>query len=82
MSDIDLTFPLGGFVNHSVQLFWRGCLTLKFSASWKTVMFSVLEVAGGAFSLLGESMAESPFKPVGGCVGIATSAMLNDVMKF
>ena len=39
-------------------------------------MLSVLEVAGGAFSLLGESMAESPFKPTGGGVGIATSAML------
>src|SRR4051812_36645361 len=32
-----LTFPLGGLVNHSVHLFWRGCLTLKLSLSWKTV---------------------------------------------
>ena len=48
---------------------------MKFSGSWKTVIFSVFEVAGGAFSLLEESIAASPFKPEGGAVGIATSAI-------
>ena len=47
---------------------------MKFSGSWKTVMFSVFEVAGGAFSLE-ESTAASPFKPEGGGVGMATSAI-------
>jgi hypothetical protein len=27
-------------VNHSVQVFMSGCLTLKFSGSWKTVRIS------------------------------------------
>jgi hypothetical protein len=38
-------------------------------------MFSVFEVAGGAFSLE-ESVAASPFKPEDGRVGMATSAIL------
>jgi len=32
--------PLGGLVNHSVHVFISGCLTLKFSGSWKTVRIS------------------------------------------
>ena len=28
---------LGVFVNHKVQVFMRGCLTVKFLGSWKTV---------------------------------------------
>lgn len=35
-----LTFPLEGFVNHSVHSCIRGCLTLKLSGSWNTVTFS------------------------------------------
>ena len=38
------TLPLGGLVNHSVQVFMSGCLTLKFSASWKTVLTSPSDV--------------------------------------
>lgn len=34
------TLPLDGFVNHRVQVCIRGCLTLKLSASWKTVICS------------------------------------------
>lgn len=32
-------------MNQSVQVFMSGCLTLKFSASWKTVRISPSEVA-------------------------------------
>ena len=35
-----LTFPLGGLVNHRVHLCISGCLTLKLSASWNTVICS------------------------------------------
>lgn len=31
-------------MNHSVQVFMSGCLTLKFSASWKTVLTSPSDV--------------------------------------
>ena len=34
------TFPLGGLVNHRVHSCIKGCLTLKFSGSWKTVTCS------------------------------------------
>ena len=34
------TFPLGGLVNHKVHLCMRGCLTLKLSLSWNTVICS------------------------------------------
>jgi len=34
------TFPLDGLVNHKVHLFMSGCLTLKLSLSWKTVICS------------------------------------------
>lgn len=32
-------------MNQSVQVFMRGCLTLKFSASWKTVLISPSKAA-------------------------------------
>lgn len=35
-----LAFPLGGLVNQRVHLCIKGCLTLKLSASWKTVICS------------------------------------------
>lgn len=34
------TLPLGGFVNHNVHSFIKGCLTLKLSLSWNTVIIS------------------------------------------
>lgn len=41
------TLPLEGLVNHKVHLFWRGCLTLKLSLSWKTVTsFPSISTAG------------------------------------
>lgn len=43
-------------------------------------MFSVFEVAGGAFSLE-ESTAASPFKPEGGGVGMATSAIFYETVE-
>ena len=36
-----LTFLDGGLVNQSVHWFMSGCLTLKFSGSWKTVISSL-----------------------------------------
>lgn len=42
------TFPLAGLVNHRVHLCISGCLTVKFSLSWKTVMSSILESAVSA----------------------------------
>ena len=38
---IKLALPLGGFVNHRVHLFMSGCLTLKLSGSWNTVICSL-----------------------------------------
>ena len=67
-----ITFPLGGLVNHNVQVFMRGCLTLKFSASWKTVMFSPFEEEGAAFSSF--IVVLSPLVASGELV--ATSAIL------
>lgn len=48
-----LALPLGGFVNHRVHLFINGCLTLKLSLSWKTVICSSPELSplGFLFSL-------------------------------
>lgn len=40
-----LTLPVGGLVNHRVHLFIKGCLTVKFSGSWKTVTGSLLKGA-------------------------------------
>jgi hypothetical protein len=61
------TLPLGGLVNHSVHVFIRGCLTLKFSGSWKTVRTSPSPVApADDFSLL------SP-EPSVGEMGIVSS---------
>ena len=45
----EYTFPPEGLVNHKVQVVARGCLTLKLSASWKTVvMVSSLSAEGCA----------------------------------
>jgi hypothetical protein len=38
--DTGLTLPLGGLVNQRVHWCMSGCLTLKFSGSWKTVRTS------------------------------------------
>ena len=57
-------------MNHNVQVFMRGCLTLKLETSWKTVMFSIV---GWAFS----SLVASPLMGGSGAgVGCMTSAML------
>jgi hypothetical protein len=55
-----LAFPLGGFVNQRVHLCINGCLTLKLSLSWKTVICSspVLLSPLGFFS-------SCPFEPSG-----------------
>jgi hypothetical protein len=77
------TLPLGGLVNHSVHVFMRGCLTLKFSGSWNTVRTSP-----SAGSLL-DDFSLSPDSPVGemgivssgtcwsGLGAVATSAIVN-----
>lgn len=70
---VQLAFPLGGLVNHRVQVFIRGCFTLKFSASWKTVTFSPFD-ATVAFSLLASGVASELLTGAG-----ATSAMIDDV---
>ncbi len=57
-------------MNHNVQVFMRGCLTLKFSASWKTVTFSPF-VGRAAFSLLVSVAASELFTGAG-----ATSAIV------
>ena len=52
------TFPLGGLVNHKVHLCIRGCLTLKLSLSWKTVICSspvAASLLGFLFSSRGPS---------------------------
>ena len=54
---------LGGLVNHSVQRFIKGCLTLKFSGSWKTVISS-----SDLPALLG-SDGSSTFEPLVPLVG-------------
>lgn len=46
-------------MNHNVQLFINGCLTLKFSGSWKTVICSV-----SLYSLFGAL-------PLGGAISSA-----------
>jgi len=69
-----LTFPLGGFVNQRVHVFRRGCLTLKFSASWKTVIFSPFAVA---FPSLNGTFVASSFETCEPFVGAgATSAIV------
>jgi hypothetical protein len=44
------TLPLGGLVNQRVHSFIKGCLTLKFSGSWKTVTISFSPLGAVAFS--------------------------------
>jgi hypothetical protein len=66
---------LGVLVNQRVQVFMRGCLTLKFLGSWKTVRGSYrgsYAVDGGDESLL--SMARFAIDCVGG-TGEATSVI-------
>jgi hypothetical protein len=63
------TLPLGGLVNHSVHVFMRGCLTLKFSASWKTVRISLSLVVAVVSDC---SLALSP-EPSVGEMGIVSS---------
>jgi hypothetical protein len=70
-------------VNHSDHVFMRGCLTLKFSGSWKTVRTSPSDA-----SLL-DDFSLSPEPPVGemgivssgtcwsGWGAVATSAIMN-----
>ncbi len=50
-------------MNHSVHSFINGCLTLKFSESWKTVTESLLvfAVSAAVLELSSEAMAESVF---------------------
>ena len=63
------TLPLGGFVNHRVHVFIKGCLTLKFSGSWKTVIGSVALKA-----LLEASLPSfAPEIPPSGEIGIVSS---------
>jgi len=66
------TLPVGGLVNQRVQVFASGCLTLKFSASWKTV----------TISLVGPFVALAASGPVDsrGLLGIATSAIVANVV--
>jgi hypothetical protein len=61
------TFPLGGLVNHSVHVFMSGCLTLKFSASWNTVLTSLSE------SALADGFVGSPAALSEGEMGIVSS---------
>ena len=63
-----LTLPLGGFVNHSVQVFKSGCLTLKFSGSWNTVLISL-----SAPPLAEEVVLVLPTEPSDGDMGIVSS---------
>ena len=58
-------------MNQRVHVCIRGCLTLKFSASWKTVTFSPFVVAPAAFSLLASGAASEPLTGAG-----ATSAIM------
>jgi hypothetical protein len=55
-----LALPLGGLVNHRVHLCIKGCLTLKLSLSWKTVICSSPEL-----SPLGFLFSSWPFDPSG-----------------
>lgn len=50
-------------MNHSVHSFINGCLTLKFSESWKTVTESLLvfAVSAAVLELSSEAMAESVY---------------------
>ena len=66
-------------MNHKVHVFINGCLTLKLSASWKTVMFSplvVLVVAGAAFSLFCCVVPRSPLA----CSELSTGAGATSAM--
>ena len=54
INHIQLTLPLGGFVNHKVHLFCRGCFTLKLSLSWNTVTGLSLSFASVASPPFGE----------------------------
>jgi hypothetical protein len=54
-----LALPLGGLVNHRVHLFIKGCLTLKLSLSWKTVICSSPD------SPLGFLFSSWPLEPPG-----------------
>lgn len=71
-------------MNHSVQVFMRGCLTLKFSGSWKTVRISLSSVAllVDDFSLLSPepSVGEMGIVSSGTCWSgfgaVATSAIV------
>jgi hypothetical protein len=56
------TFPVGGLVNHNVHLFIKGCLTVKFSGSWKTVTGSLLK---GAFGLMSPLVLMVPSGEIG-----------------
>lgn len=56
------TLPLGGLVNHKVHSCIKGCLTLKFSGSWNTVICSstVSEESGASkFEFSSSLSAES-----------------------
>ena len=64
------TLPVGGLVNQRVQVLASGCLTLKFSASWKTVTISLDPFV--AFAASGPVDSS-------GLLGIATSAIVANV---
>lgn len=72
-------------MNHSVHVFMSGCLTLKFSGSWKTVRISPSAVVAlvDDFSLLSPepSVGEMGIVSSGTCWSgfgaVATSAMVD-----
>lgn len=63
------TLPLGGLVNHRVQVFMSGCLTLKLSASWKTVRTALSSVVALVEDL---SWASDELLPSTGEIGIVS----------
>lgn len=74
----DNTFPLGGLVNHRVQVWANGCLTLKLSGSWKTVTMSPEEAAVAPLVLSSPSGEMGiVLRSTGDC---ATSAMFAEMM--
>ena len=68
----DRTFPLAGLVNQSVHRFESGCLTLKLSLSWKTVIVLPSSAASAA----------APFGlfPPSGEMGIVVRSTCSDML--
>jgi hypothetical protein len=85
-----LALPLGGLVNHRVHLCINGCLTLKLSLSWKTVICSSPELSplgflfsscpSGEMGIVERSTGDEGVSPLEGAEA-TTAAMLAIVWR-